>query len=241
MQRKCGIASAVGLTALVIAGCGGDDEAEPTAASRDAMTQTQPPGATAETTTTEHAQRKAERDEDTAERESEDAGADAGGDDASRVRSRRRSTKRSTRSRRGSGRTERRRHRTQAPRTLTHAQAIAAGDEICAAARRDQATFAPGDSKGHERTRRRANFLKSIVERAVSQFRALREPAEGRATLGLYINTLAAQIPIFDEVAAAAAREDDTGVADGYGRITELGKKARALAGEYGFRTCGSG
>ena len=122
--------------------------------------------------------------------------------------------------------------------TATKQDVIARGDAICAGALRDlQAT--PPPAEGETSLPGLAAYLRAtmpILQRKVSDLKALPRPAADRALLDQYLAAVAQSGAIYRTLAAAARRGDQDGVNQALAQLDA--NPAPSLAARYGLNQC---
>ncbi len=117
---------------------------------------------------------------------------------------------------------------------------IARGNAICAGALRDlRAT--PSPASGRTSLANLAAYMDAvlpIVQREVSNLRALPRPAANRRLLNQYVAAVSRSASTYRSLAQAARRGDQAGVNQAL--ATLQGNPAATLAGRYGISQCAS-
>lgn len=124
--------------------------------------------------------------------------------------------------------------------TATKEDVTARGNAICAGALRDlRAT--PSPASGRTALANLAAYMNAvlpIVQREVSNLRALPRPAANRRLLNQYIAAVSSSAATYRSLAQAARRGDQAGVNQAL--ATLQGNPAATLAGRYGMSQCAS-
>lgn len=124
--------------------------------------------------------------------------------------------------------------------TATKDDVIARGNAICAGALRDlRAT--PSPASGRTSLANLAAYMDAvlpIVQREVSNLRALPRPAANRRLLNQYVAAVSRSASTYRSLAQAARRGDQAGVNQAL--ATLQGNPAATLAGRYGISQCAS-
>jgi len=123
---------------------------------------------------------------------------------------------------------------------------VARADAICAATLRQTRSVSPSGSAqaGSSSDGALSAYLSSVVpvlESEASQLRALRRPPgtkSDQATLARWYAALAQSVSDYRQLAAAAKRGDDQGVADAEAALGA--SPVYSLAASYGLQSCGT-
>jgi hypothetical protein len=122
--------------------------------------------------------------------------------------------------------------------SVSQGDVIARGNAICAGALR-QVRATPSPAGGAGSLAGLSDYLKQvmpIVDREISDIRALPRPSQDRALLDRYVAALAATRADYVRLAAAAKNGDSTGAAQALAALQA--SPAQALAKRYGLSAC---